>query len=813
MSETVPLEFEAIDRLTDTVESMVAAIEELVAAQQASTEATEENTTAQEKQASGLGKLEKVLSVARNGAELAGMAWEKVAGIYEGFTELVGTSLEKWDEHAKKTGRAASSLGSIGDASARAEKAQDRLLRSIGQTIERSGLLQIAYNAKKAALDELTKIVETYSGDVAALSQDLAGKLLSALESATKYIDENAASVAGVMVLFNNLKTLLSAVVDAFKILGQFLQLQFYAAVSVISGALVKLVEALQWVITTAGGEVPQAIEDMRLGLEALSSTTQNKAVATLGKMIQTADSATSSITKFGSSLYSAFTGQDSQLKDAEGNVKSFTETLQKRIKDLEAQLAKARGGGGGRAKMSEEAQQQAAAVKALEIQDRIADARAAGNQLLVIELEKQQAIQEAEASTIGMTSRRERELTKIVGRKTAELDASEKLATLAEEQKAKDEERAARQAEILALATEASNTLVSLEAERMTLEVRRVRLAGSEGAEQRAIELERAAALKQLEVELLAIDNEEVRARTEAIRLQAIELDYEEKIRDAQASKVEYINAASEAWSNAFGDVGGLLGESLAQDLEGWQARIDANEKYMERLDEMDRLDEKTKSRMTKENERLAEEMDEVAEATERQIAAFERAAQAAGMMSAAVAKIATSNKGLAESQEEVSAALSGAVSLGGSLVAAFTDNVKTRAKWEAAFNAAAAIAATALSFANPAYVPVAVGHAAAAVKFGLVASGAIGAGSPGGGGGVGGGAAGPAAAPMTLDVDRERQLTAESIAESIAATGRGGATVINIDFGSSLIASTSPQAAQEIVDLIAPELQRRIG
>lgn len=816
MSETVPLEFEAIDRLTGTVDKVVQSIEALVAAQMESTKATEDSAEAQDDQADSLGKLDKVMAIARNGAELAGMVWEKASGIYEGLTEIVGTSLSKWDEQAKRTGVAASALGSIADASTRAEKAQDRVFRSIGRVIESTGLAQIAFNSKKKVLDELNSFIKKYDDDIVKVSQDIAGQFLSAVKDATEFIEENAASFAGLIVVGSNLKTLLSAVYEAFTILAQYLKLQFYTVLAVISTAVMKLVEALQWVITTAGGEVPQAIEDLRLGLEALSNTTKDRAIKTLGDMVDTADRATEKITKFGTSLYDAFTGKDSQLSDAEKNVKSFTATLQTRIADLEKQLAEARGGGTGKAKLGEEAKEAARQVQLLDLQNQIVDARGAGNEILAIDLERQLAILEAEQSTVGMISRRQKELTRLVGTKTAELDASEKLKALAEEQAAKDEERATRRQEVLEKAAAASQTLVSLDAERLNLEARRVRVAGGEGAELKAVELERQAQLLQLSVEMEGIENDEIRARTEKIRLQGIELDYQERIGAAQAESLQRVDAIGAAWSNAMGDSSSLLGEALEQDLEGWQSRIDANSKYMEKLDELGRLDEKTKRSMTAENERLAEEMNEVAAATERQIAAFERAAQAAGALGVNIAKIAINNKGLANSQEEVSAALSASVGLAGSIVGAFTDNVKTRAKWEAAFNAAAAIAAGAMSFANPAYIPVAVGHAAAAVKFGLVASGAIGAGGGGGGGSIGAGAgagAAVAASPMSLDVDRERQLTAESIAESIANQGRGGGTVVNIDFGSSLIASTSPQAAQEIADLLMPELQRRIS
>lgn len=813
MSETVPLEFEAIDRLTSTVDKMVQSIEALVAAQTESTKATEENAEAQDDAASSLGKMDKVLAIARNGVELAGMVWEKVSGIYEGLVAAVDTSLSKWDEQAKRTGVAASALGSVADASARAEKAQDKVFRSIGKVIEQTGLAQIAFNAKKTALDELNKFIKTYDDDIVKTAQDLGGGFLSAVRDVTKFIDENAASFAGLIVLGKNLQTLLSAVYEAFTILAQYLKLQFYTALALVSTALLKLVEGLQWVIKTAGGEVPQAIEDMRLGLEALSNTTKDRAIKTLGDMVDTADRATAKITKFGTSLYDAFTGKDSQLSDAEKNVKSFTTALQNRIKELEDQLAKARGGGTGKAKLGEEAKEAARQTQLLEIQNKIVDSRAAGTAELTIELEKQLAILEAEQSTVGMISRRQKELTKLVGTKTAELDAAEKLKALSEEEAAKAEERAAAQQAVMDKALAASQVLVSLDAERLNLEARRLRIAGGEGSELKAVELERQAQLLQLSTELESIENDEIRARTEKIRLQAIELDYQEKLTAAQEETLAGIDAIGASVESSFGDVGGLLSESLAADLEGWQSRIDANDEYMEKLDELGRLDEKTKKRMTEENEKIAEEMDKVTKATERQIAAFERGAQAAAMLGTNIAKISVNNKSLAESQGEVSAALGASVNLAGSIVSAFTDNVKTRAKWEAAFNAAAAIAAGALSFANPAYIPVAAGHAAAAVKFGLVASGAIGAGG-GGGGGVpsGGGGAVPPANNVSLDLERERVLTAESIAESIASQGRGGGTTIVIDFGSSLIASTSPQAAQELADLLEPELQRRI-
>jgi hypothetical protein len=261
---------------------------------------------------------------------------------------------------------------------------------------------------------------------------------------------------------------------------------------------------------------------------------------------------------------------------------------------------------------------------------------------------------------------------------------------------------------------------------------------------------------------------------------------------------------------------LGGLLSESLAQDLGTIQTRIDANAELMDQLDQMGQLDDATKTRMIEQNAALADEMERQAAAAERQIAALEQAAAAVGVLGTSIAKVVTLNKSFKDSAEEVSAAMGAGVQLASALVGAFEEDVKKRAAWEAAFNAAAAVAATAFALSGyPGFAGAAIGHAAAAAKFGLVASGVIGAGASAGSGGGGaiGAAGGGGPSLPTVDLDRERSLTADALAEAIAGEGRGGGTVIQVNFGESLIIGEGPQTARIIMDRIEPELVRLLG
>ena len=806
--ETIPLEFTAVDRLTATVKKMTGALSKLVAQQDASTKATGDNAKAQDDAADSMGKLEKVLSIARNGAELVGMAWEKLSGVYEGTVELVGTSLSKWDEQVKRSGKAASSLGSVSDASARAEKAQDKLLRSMGRVIESTGLAQIGYDIKRDALLKLDSLLKEYDDDIASASQRLAGDFVGALREGATWVSENAETVARLSSLVESLAGVLGFGAKSIEIVGRAAQVWISAELAIATGAVERLIAGLEVLIETAGLEVPQALEDVRLGMEAMNKSAKTSASDGLDKLVKASNEGADDLVAIADNFGRVFSSTSAELSGTTDKIRKAAEGADKYLAAQEKKLEEAGKKKDGRAKRERDEQLEAERRQAqiLRLDLAITEARLARNEPLAIEIERSKALLEAAQSTIGLKSKELAGLTISLSYRQAELDAAEKLKAITAEQwqTAKDAGEAAR-ANYVAL------TKASLDFQASTL---RGRGEGEDATQ--AAQLERQAALLDLAERLRTIEDAKLRAATERLELQRIEYDFETKLYEAgqarHAMTMDLIDATAAQWESVTSNFGSLASEALAQDMEGWQARIDANADYMAGLEELGALDEATKSRLTAENEALAEEMERTAAAAERQAQAFQRAAQAAGAMAQAVVKLSLNNKTLAQSHEEVGAALQAGVGLGSSLVAAYTDNVKTRAKWDAAFNAAAAIAATALSFVNPAFIPVAVGHGIAAAQFGLIAGGVIGGG--GGGGSIsagGGGVAGQAAGGVTVDLDRERRLTAESIAESLGAQGGGGGVVINVDFGNALIASTSPQAAQEIADLLEPELQRR--
>ena len=809
--ETIPLQFEAVDKLSASVTKMTALLEKLVGQQEASTEATEENAKAQDQASQGLSKLDKALAIARNGTELLGMAWENGKAIYEGVVAVLDTSLSKWDEQVKRTGRSASSLGSISDAAERAEKAQNKVLTSLGKLIDKTGIGQLAYDAKRDALAKLDSLLNEYGDDLVGAAKTIAGDFIGALRDSADWISENAETVARFKEYLDGLLGVLGFAAKSVEIVGRAAQVWITAQFALATGALEKMVSGLEFLIESAGGEVPQALEDMRLGLEATNKGAKAAALDGLDKLIVASDEGAEQLVGIAGNFVRAFGEADEELKATTESIKKTADTASKVLTEQEKKLKDAEDKKGGRAKRAkdEQLEEERRQAQLLKLELMIVEARAARNEPLAIELERSKAILETEHSLLGVKDKGLKGLSLSLSYRQAELEAAEKLKAITD----------AQTASALEAGAAARANYVALQKAALEFQASAISSRGGEGDAEAAAGLERQAKVLELNERLRTIEDDQLRAATERLELQKIEYEFETKLYQAQSARrdmtLSLIDATAAQWESVTSNFGSLASEALAQDMEGWTARIDANTKYMEGLDELGKLDEATKKNLTAQNEALADEMDRASASAERQAKAFQMGAQAAGVMATALAKVAVNNKGMANSQEEVSSALSAGVGLGSALVSAYTDNVKTRAKWDAAFNAAAAIAATALSFVNPAFIPVAIGHGIAAAQFGLIAGGVIGGGgspSIGGGGGGGGGASAAQASGTTVDLDRERRLTAESIAESIGASNRGPGGVVQVVFNNALIASTSPQAAQELADILMPELNRRL-
>lgn len=762
--QTVPLTFEAVDKLTQTVDRMAAALDKLTGAQEDTEKAAKEAGDAQDKQGDSLSRLADVSVIATGAMELGAKAWEIGAAAYEKLSALIGASLSAWDEQSKKSGQSASALGSITEASTRLEKQTTKTLAQFGRTIERTGLVQIGMGALGTVTDALTKKLKDNEDRVRDVSIEYGERFLAALREGNQWIEQNAETIARFEQFLRATRDTLSFVGTALNVVTESAEGLFFAISAVGLKVLGELASALEYLLTAAGVEVPQALEDMRRGLDEMADASGDRAVKSLGTLIELSDEGVTKLEKIGGSLSAVWGEPTEQMRATEKAVREATKGFEAQIQRLEDQLKRARSGrNAARGDLVADPEKQAERQQAilLDYEKRILQARQAGNETYAIELERQKAVYELQLEVVQAKTQELKFQTQMLGELKIEIEQKEKLAEQAERAKQDAREQAA------------------LDDAGWREELKR-----DEEADARL--RERYQEIKRLEAE-------------------------------RKAAMLETIEAASARWDESFSDLGGLLSESLAQDLEGWQQRIDGQAAYIESLSELGKIDEDTKQRMLADNEALTAEMERQAEVAERQIAALERGAQAVSVFGANLAKITLLNKSFKDSQEEVAAAMGAGVQLAGALVSAFEDNIKKRAAWEAALNAAAAIAATAFALSGyPGFAAAAVGHAAAAVKFGLVASGAISAGG-GGGGSVslsGAGAGAPAALnSTTVDLDRERELTANAIAGAIAQEGRGGDIIIPIDMSNALIAMESPQAARMLGDLLRPEIQRAVG
>ena len=192
---------------------------------------------------------------------------------------------------------------------------------------------------------------------------------------------------------------------------------------------------------------------------------------------------------------------------------------------------------------------------------------------------------------------------------------------------------------------------------------------------------------------------------------------------------------------------------------------------------------------------------------ALEAQISLMGEVGGQGAILAESLATLAANQWNFKDAAEATNSALSAGVAIAGALTQAAGLGVKERAKWMAAFEAAAAIAAGAAALSMPAMAPTftaaAIQHGVAAAQFGLVAGGVIGsAGSSGSGGGGGGGMAAPAGSGMNLAEERRKAM--DDFAAALKGEEGGGGVVINIDFGSSFHADGYDTLARKLGQVV---------
>lgn len=465
-----------------------------------------------------------------------------------------------------------------------------------------------------------------------------------------------------------------------------------------------------------------------------------------------------------------------------------------------------------------------------------------AENEATRIRLDAKAKLIELEDKELDTLARKVRRTEIIVAR-------DEKLAQLAEqraraaEQREQERQRAlekqvgvrARMIELAAGESAVDQALARLAAEqlrlsaaRVTPEEQRLRLLEHQLDVQKALtdeqiernnaEIDAIQRANDARIKALQQEREEVekwQTRMESVnRANGSDLDYllERNGQDLswEAHKGKKTDARAAARQSIFENVGRVSSRSAQYADDIATERAEPIEQRLEELESVDtsKFSEERKRALDKEIEAQRAKL----EAIEEQNDALQRQYELYGQIGAQSGVLAESLADLASSQWEFKNAQDATVAAGEAVIAmaslgleAAGLGVRERAKWMAAFEAAAAIAATAaaITWKSPTLAAAAVQHGLAAAQFGAIAAGAI-----GGGGGAaasaGGGAASAYGGVPTVDVDAEREKSIRAFAEAIREEQAQRPTVIHVDFGSSVHANGRDEAARMIRDVV---------
>ena len=442
--ETVPVTFTAVDNLSKAVEQMTKLLEKMNVAQEENTDETEKATKATEDQAEKTSFLSGALGKAFAAVELIKSGYEAMAGVIEFGTEQVGKMNEAWDEQTKKTGKAASSLGSIAEASAKYEKQQTKVYASLGKIIDRSSVYQAYTMAATDSLKDFEKWLKSNNQEIAEFGNQLGIAGATHLQNFGKFLKDNAETIARFTALLTGAKDGVVFFKDSVMILVDTLKITLFGALTVVSQGVLELTNGLIYLMKAAGQDIPQALEDMRIGLENTSKYGVQGMIDSAGELEKSVDSAIGSATKMVDNVALATTGTTSELKGTIDTINAVGDAAVKTGEKIEKNLkAGVKGGGRGRTDLrDEEAEAERAQARSLDYEKRILQAREAGNELYAIELEREKALYELELSLKGIKTEDLRFQTRTLENLKIEIEEKQKLKAIEDEraQKARED-------------------------------------------------------------------------------------------------------------------------------------------------------------------------------------------------------------------------------------------------------------------------------------------------------------------------------------------------------------------------------------
>lgn len=436
--ETVPISFTAVDNLSKAVEQMTKLLEKMNVAQEENTEETEKATKATEEQAEKTSFLSGALGKAFAAVELIKSGYEVMSAAIGFGVDQVGKMNEAWDEQSKKTGKAASALGSITEASNSLEKAQTKVYASLGKAIDRSSVYQAYTMAATDSLKEFDKWLLANNHDIAEFGNQLGVNGAQQLQNFGNFLKANSETIARVIALLTGAKDGVVFFKDAVLILVDTLKIALFGALTVVSQGVLELTNGLIYLMKAAGQDIPQALEDMRIGLENTSKYGVQGMVDSAGELEKSVDKAIGSATKMVDNIGLATTGTREELKGTISTINAVGDAAVKTGEKIEKNLrAGVRGGGKARGdgEADAEAEAEKAQAKSLDFEKRILQARQAGNELYAIELESEKALYELNLKLQGIKTEELRFQTLTLETLKIETEEKEKRKALTEEE------------------------------------------------------------------------------------------------------------------------------------------------------------------------------------------------------------------------------------------------------------------------------------------------------------------------------------------------------------------------------------------
>jgi len=398
LSESIPLSFEAVDNLSQAVKKMTDMLEKMGAVQEGTKDATEDATKATEKQGEASKSTSSAIEKLHAGLEVAKFAYEAAAKAAGLISAAVGRSNEAWDEQSKKTGHAASSLGSIAEANAKLEKAQNKVFASLGKTIDKSGVFQSVSLTLTSVLGDLEKFIGANSEEIAAFGANIALYGSKKLEELGTFVKSNSEEIARFGLYLRGVGKLVIAGATAVDALTESLKVGLYATLALTAEGLEVLTAGLITLIQLTGQEVPQAVEDMRLGLEAMKKSASGATVQALNKLDQKLEATAEAGQGAFDTLGLAATGSRAEIQGTIDVVNKLGEVVETTGKKLGKNLRdgqKGKGKARGDLVDPADAAAEARALVLVDLDRQILEAQKLKNSQLVIELERSKSLVE----------------------------------------------------------------------------------------------------------------------------------------------------------------------------------------------------------------------------------------------------------------------------------------------------------------------------------------------------------------------------------------------------------------------------------